>query len=316
MKIFNFTVIFLLIGLLMAFAFYGCAREDIPLDESLEEPPPADRQENIIIGDITETEPVREGMIRIAGIDDFRFNPSEISTIRDDFFNEGHFSIFDILVDLDRTGEIDMEYYFDEEMNTYVIGSINGIEDWWYMAYYDGGWAERNVFRMDHYPYKDKMVINIIGARPGEVESYYEVFREEVARKNSNQGEIIIPQVILRGPNIGDLIFEDVKVEAHNLRNDMLKEGTITAIDTILTLGQEGLIDYELFWYESIGTAEIVKNYFVNRINDDAAAGRCGFVYEAGSIDFHGFRGNHIHIPSDIRIINSPEYLEYYWICI
>ncbi len=29
-----------------------------------------------------------------------------------------------------------------------------------------------------------------------------------------------------------------------------------------------------------------------------------------------GFRGNHIHLPSDTRIINSPEYVLYYWICI
>ncbi|MFO7929361.1 MAG: hypothetical protein R6U35_06820 [Candidatus Humimicrobiaceae bacterium] len=316
MKIFNLLGMCLLIILLGSFAFYGCAREDTSFDESLGEIATPDQEKNIITGKISKTKPIIEGMIEIEGIGNFKFNPLEVSTIRDDLFNEGYFSIFDILVSLEQSGEIEMEYYFDEELNTYVIGSINGIEGWWYIAYYDGGWPERNVFRMDHYPYKDKMSITIIEASQRELESYYDVFREEIARKNLNGDEIIIPEVVLRGPNIGDLIFENFKVEAHNLRNDMLKEGTVTAIDAIMALGDEGLIDYELFWYESIGTAEIVKNYWVNRINNDAASGRCGFVYEEGSVDFSGFRGNHIHIPSDIRIINSPEYLEYYWICL
>ncbi len=316
MKTFNLFAICLLIILIGSFAFYGCAKDGASIDESLEEIATPKQEKDIITGEVSKAKPMLEGMIKIAGIDNFEFNPSEIKTIRDDLFKEGYFSVFDILVGLDKSGEIEMEYYFDDELNTYVIGSINGTEGWWYAAYYDGGWTEKNVFRMDHYPYKDKMNISIMEASQEELESYYDVFRKEVARKNLNGGEIIIPEVIIRGPNIGDLIFENVKIEAHNLRNDMLKEGTATAIDAIMTLGDAGLIDYELFWNESIGSAEIVKSYWVNRINKDAASGRCGFVYEEGSMDFYGFNGNHIHIPSDIRIINSPEYLEYYWICI
>jgi len=112
------------------------------------------------------------------------------------------------------------------------------------------------------------------------------------------------------------LEFEDVEVKANNLRSDMFRNGTITAIDVIQTLGEEKLIDYELKWYEEIGTARIVKNYWVEGINGDTHSGRCGFVYEAGDTRFTGFSGNHIHLPSDIRVINSPEYLHYFWICI
>jgi len=146
--------------------------------------------------------------------------------------------------------------------------------------------------------------------------SYYAVFEEETARIEANNGRIIIPEVIIRGPQTGDIIFKDVEVKPHNLRNDMLKDGTVTAIDAIMSLGDEGKISYELFWYESIGTAQIVKNYWVNGINKDKSYDRCGFVYEEGSLAYYRFTGNHIHIPSDIRIINSPEYLEYFWICI
>jgi len=73
-------------------------------------------------------------------------------------------------------------------------------------------------------------------------------------------------------------------------------------------------IEYELQWYESVGTADIVKSYWVDSIDGDKTSGRCGFVYEAGSLAFP-FAG-HIHIPPDIRAINSPEYVKYFWICI
>ena len=63
-------------------------------------------------------------------------------------------------------------------------------------------------------------------------------------------------------------------------------------------------------------TAEIVRSYWVSRINADQMHDRCGFVYEAGDLDYLFFRGNHIHIPSDFRPINSPQYVEYFWICI
>jgi hypothetical protein len=99
------------------------------------------------------------------------------------------------------------------------------------------------------------------------------------------------------------------------MRSDAFKGGTITALDVILSLGDQGLIEYELQWYESIGSARIVKSYWVEAIDGDKAYGRCGFVYESGSLEFKG-SGNHIHLPSDTRILNSPEYVKFFWICI
>jgi hypothetical protein len=96
----------------------------------------------------------------------------------------------------------------------------------------------------------------------------------------------------------------------------MFQDVVITAMDVIMTLGDNGLISYDLQWYNSIGSAGIVQDYFVERINDDESFGRCGFVYEEGSNKYSGFKGNHIHIPADIRVLNSPEYMEWFWICI
>ena len=80
------------------------------------------------------------------------------------------------LVHLDNNGTIDMQYHFDESMNTHVIESINGLEGWWHFPYYDGGWPEVSVFRMDHYPYKDKMTIRLHQKSISTLEGYYEVF--------------------------------------------------------------------------------------------------------------------------------------------
>ena len=271
--------------------------------------------ENKVFGEASDTSAGLPGEVFIEGLGAFPFDPKEIITIREDIFREGYFSIFDILVYMGKNGQIEIDYYFDAEMNTYVIATLDGRTGWWYDAYYDGGWRERSVFRMDHYPYKDKMTLNIVQQSEEYLDSIYETYRDEIRRKEENNNKVIVPEVIIEGKN-ETLNFENVEVSAHNLRADMFQPGVVTAIDTILTLAEEGKISYDLQWYESIGTAGVVKSYWVNRINDDESYGRCGFVYEAGDETFFFFRGNHNHIPSDIRVINSPQYVKYFWICI
>ena len=205
-----------------------------------------------------------------------------------------------------------MAYHFDDSMNTHVIDSINGEPDWWYEAYYDGGWLEGNMFRMDHYPWKDGSTLEVLKTKRSRLEDIYSTFREEVTRRNDNGGKLVVPSVIIKG-RTSTKEFENVEVTPHNMRSDMFQEGVITALDLILSLGDQGKIEYKLQWYESIGTADIVKSYWVEVIDGDKASGRCGFVYEAGSLEFP-FAG-HIHIPTDIRAFNSPEFVKFFWIC-
>jgi len=270
---------------------------------------------NNIIGNISETGIGRTGEIRIEQVGNFKFNPLEIKSLRQDIFKNGHFSIFDILVHLDKNSKIELLFHFDKSINSHVIESINGKSNYWYVTYYDGGWPECNAYRMDHYPYKDNMFIRIYRDNPKNIANRYVRFQEEIDRLLRNEGKVIIPKVLIDGPTT-KLVLNDVLATAHNLRDDIFQEGYITAIDIIMSLGDKNKISYDLKWYESIGTAGLVKNYWVERINNDQAIGRCGFVYEAGSDDFKGFRGNHIHLPSDTRGINSPEYVLFFWICL
>ncbi|MCW4053338.1 MAG: hypothetical protein NWE84_00260 [Candidatus Bathyarchaeota archaeon] len=258
------------------------------------------------------TLPKNQGTIRI-GSNTFSFDATQVETIRPDIFNPGYFSVFDVLVHLHKQGQISLQYHFDESMNTHIIDEIDGETDWWYQIYYSGGWPERNVFRPDHYPWKDQTTLTFYKETPSRISSIYAVWEEEITRKSSNNQEVIIPQFEIRSKSF-TLTFENVKVTPHNLRNDVFVDGTITAIDTILPLSDQGKISYELQYYESIGTAGIVKSYWVEAINQDVASGRAGYVYEAGSTRFRFSSGNHIHLPSDTRVLNSPEYVEYFWI--
>jgi hypothetical protein len=315
----RFWFILVLVTLFVS-AISGCAgqKDQSRTEEteimSTDENMSGDVESNKILGSPVETELAEHGRITIRNVGEFEFKPHAIDSVRDDIFREGYFSIFDILVHLDERGDIDLAYHFDETMNTHIIDSLNGEENWWYRAYYHMGWGENNAFRMDHFPYKDRMTVNIDPVNENYLDEVYTVFRDEVRRRNKNDGRIIIPEVYVRGPGTR-LELKDVEVLPHNLRKDIFQEDVITAIDVVMSLGEMGELSYDLQWYDTIGSA-IVKQYFVQRINDDVSFRRCGFVYEAGSQAFGGFRGNHIHLPSDTRVLNSPEYLSYFWICI
>jgi len=117
----------------------------------------------------------------------------------------------------------------------------------------------------------------------------------------------------MRSPD-GTRIFQDMLVTAHDARTDLLQSGVVTALDALLSLAEQGdLSRLKLTWYERIGTADPVDTYYVEQIDDVEAYGRCGFVYETGK---RGLGGNHIHVPSDVRVTVSPEYALWFWICI
>lgn len=260
-----------------------------------------------------ETKPKNQGTVQI-GTRTFTFDPTHVGTVRPDIFKPGYFSIFDVLVQLNKQGDINLQYHFDETKNTHIIDSIDQETDWWYQVYYSGGWPERNAFRPDHYPWKDQTTLTFYKETSLRINRIYTVWEEEVTRKNNNQA-VIIPEVEIRSLSFKET-FENVTVTAHNLRNDVFREGTITAIDVILSLEEQGKISYELQYYKSVGNAGLVKSYWVESINQDVASGKCGYVYEAGSPEFQFSSGNHIHLPSDTRVLNSPEYVDYFWICI
>ncbi|MHA1903406.1 MAG: hypothetical protein ACXADL_07155 [Candidatus Thorarchaeota archaeon] len=257
--------------------------------------------------------PFIDAYVRIGDVQ-YGFDSSAVLAIRTDIFQYGEFSMFDVVTYIASKGVIDLEYHFEESMNTYLIDSINGTTGWWYSAHYSGGWYESLSYRMDHHHWKPGSRLSVFRTNDNILNRIYTAFSEEIPRLEENNGSLIIPEVKIDGFNFSSR-FENVAITAHNLRSDIFKPGVITGIDVIMTLGDLGLITYELQWYDTIGTAEIVRNYFVTSINGNNMSGTCGFVYESGSHTFSNY-GNHIHIPSDSRPMNSPEYALWFWICI
>ena len=252
-----------------------------------------------------------QSTIRVENVGSYEIDPAGIERQRADVFVDGHISVFDVLVDLDRRGEISMEYHFDEDLDTHVIDTLNGKKHWWFQAFYHGGWVENNNFPMDKYLYKDKMFIEVFHTNSGHIGSLHDSFGAQVDRLETNGGNVVVPTVRIRAPGINHF-FHDVHVTAHDLRDDTLKKGTITAIDVIMSLGDQGKITYDTTWYEEIAGSE-VRTYFVTSIDGQTAYNRCGYVYETGEENMFA---NHIHIPSDIRVLTSPEYMEMFWICL
>lgn len=260
--------------------------------------------------------PAGEGSIRIEGAGESTFDASQIKPIRTDIFQPEHFSLFDVLVHLGERGDIALDYHFDEAMDTHVIDSIDDKRGWWYDAYYSNGWSESNAFRMDMYPYKNNTTLVVGTTHPTYLESIYQSFREEVDRLTQNDGQVIIPNLAIRSP-AEDWTFQNVLVTPHDVRTDILQPGVVTALDAIISLVEQGqLPTLKLVWYENIGRADPVDNYFVEQVDDAVAAGGCGFVYETGPKSIPGFSGSHIHIPSDVRVTVSPEYALWFWICL
>ncbi|MHA2283485.1 MAG: hypothetical protein ACXAC5_21805 [Promethearchaeota archaeon] len=247
----------------------------------------------------------------------YNFNPSAINTTtRPDLFQNGSFSAFDVLVHLDSVGKINLTYHFNNSMDTHVIDSLNGQQNWWYHIYYSGGSDyELNAVRMDHYPWKPTTTINVYREDPSYISHVYSTFEEEVTRLANNSGNVIIPVVTIISETF-NFEFYDITVSPHNLRNDTLQSGVITGIDVIMTLGDLGYITYKLEWITSFRGASYVHSYFVDQINSDKTVGRCGFLYDVGDNDFKDNAINYIFLASDERILTSPEYLRFFYGCL
>ncbi|MCP4229959.1 MAG: hypothetical protein GY771_07390 [bacterium] len=291
----KFIIVSIVIALIAPFASCVDSNELVPGDDYT---PPSD------------TVPSEVNSLTIEEFGDFKFDPTRVETVRPDLFNPGYMSLFDLLVYLSDRGDVELTYHFDEEMDTHVIDDLNGFDDWWYEVWYDGGWREISVHRMDYYPVKDKMHIEFYRESEGAIQKRFTIWKKEVRRRAENGGKVIIPEVTIRKDD-DVLVFENVEVTPHGIRSDMFVEGTVTAVDIIMSLGDRGEIEYKLEWYEHIGQVE-VKDYFVEEINGYDHSGKCGFVYEVGEDETQA--GNHIHVMTDIRVLHSPNYALFFWI--
>jgi len=260
--------------------------------------------------------PSLTGRVEVVGVGRFTFEPEDVRTLRPDVFVDGHFSLFDVLVHLNELGLIDLQYRFDDALATHVIESIDGQPHWWYVANYAAGWEENSVLRIDLYPWKDGTILKVQPVTESYLSRIHLTFEQEVQRLAVNDGRVMVPEVTIQDPT-GTRVFRDVLVTPHGVRPDILQDGVITALDILLSLGKQGqLSTVGLTWYSAIDRADPIDQYFVERIDDAEAFARCGFVYETGPLEFSGFQGSHIHVATDVRVLVSPDYAYWFWLCL
>jgi len=266
------------------------------------------------------------GIIEIRGAGNLTFDPWEIEPLRDDLFAPGHFSVFDVLVDLSARGEITLAYHYDHELQTHVIDNLNGLEGWWYDAHYEGGTFDRTALRMDTFPVKDGMSITLFLEDPERLSAIEHHFRDEVTRLAENKGILIIPEIILRSA-AQELAFYDIEVISHDVRPDVFQPGALTALDVLLSLGEMGHLDeLGLEFRDAQPDIEVVDGYFVVAISADGflpeETGACVLTQQiSGSIiaehlKAHTHTTSHIHLTGDLEALVSPESIEWLWVCL
>ncbi|MCX6094804.1 MAG: hypothetical protein NTY63_08315 [Candidatus Bipolaricaulota bacterium] len=269
--------------------------------------------------------PTQLGALEIRGVGTFTYDPAAIRTLRPDVFADGRFSAFDVLAWLAETGKVDVEYAYDESQATYVIQSINGLEGWWYDVRLPGGAFERTALRMDTYPIKDGAEVYLYLEDPARLAAIESSFREEVALRAAHDGRIIVPAVTIKGPR-STVTFRDVAVTSHNVRPDVFGPGAITALDVLLSLGDQGQIaGLELAWHAMVDDVPNVNHYMVEWISLPDVLGEkdssCGYMDEAATEGLRGFLTPHshattqIHLSSDLELLVSPGYVEWQWLC-
>lgn len=166
---------------------------------------------------------------------------------------------------------------------------------------------------MDHYPVKDGMKILVYLERPDRLAAIFASFREEVVRLAANQGRVVIPEVVIRGSRTS-LVFRDVPVNPHGVRNDVFQSGVVTALDVLLSLGELGMLSgLRLTWHGE------VESYYVDLAVGTEfvaeAVSPCVFVYDVGTKILPEFQPSHahtagqIHFPPDLQVLVSPEYI-------
>ncbi len=269
--------------------------------------------------------PTLLGTLEIRGVGVFTYDPALVKTLRPDVFAEGRFSAFDVLAALAAAGKVDVRYAYDESQATYVIQSIDGLTGWWYDVRLPGGAFERTALRMDMYPIKDGAAIHLYLEDPARLTAIESSFRDEVALRAAHGGRIIVPTVTIRGPR-STVTFRDVEVTPHGVRSDMFQPSAVTALDVLLSLGDQGQIaGLELAWHAVVDDVPNVNHYMVDWISLPDVLGEkdslCGYMDEAATEALRGFLTPHshattrIHLSSDLEVLVSPGYVEWQWLC-
>ncbi|MFA6232635.1 MAG: hypothetical protein WC824_00430 [Bacteroidota bacterium] len=270
----------------------------------------------------------------------------EVRALRTDIFAPGYFSLFDVLLAVAKREGVAIAWHWDEQCQTHFIDSVDGVTgDFWYGFSYDAGSGtqaelnNRRQIRWDELLWQPGSWITI---RMGEdLAELRTEFREEIAREL--QVGHVVPQVQI-SINPSDFAgnppeshritvtrnVRDVLVTPHGLREagrDSLhrmpfQPGVVTAIDLLLSLQDQGVIDMVGTAFFTHLAGKVMDSYRVRSLGFPGtglahASGRQGFVYTTANGTIQRLANNadgKQHVHSDIHVIHSPDFARWRWI--
>jgi len=190
-------------------------------------------------------------VLTIEGIGEFSFNPTDINTMRSDVFADQEFSVFDIVAGLGQSSQIDLAYHFNESTDSYVIDSINGIENWWYNVSDASGAINNDNIYMDKYKFDEAYAFALVRITAEQFTARYGVpdkDQEEIESVNAQGALLALSEQMIARIIQDDLTPELIaELEAAGYNRE--------SIDLLKTLMQEPKSAYNDGVYTGVGNA-------------------------------------------------------------
>lgn len=225
------------------------------------------------------------------------------TTTRPELFQSGWGSVLDLLLIAAEQYDLDVEYFYDQELDTYWVTSINGVKGQdpatlpdpsqtsvpfaqcsepggWKFAYAASPWptehgmefhTEESYKQIDRMPIGNQAKAFLIPACKEEIDTRKAIYQKEQKRLAANGGKMIVPEVVIDWAYGNRATFRNLEVTAHNSRPDIYQPGVITTMDIMLSLADRYPgIDVHFAWWPELSNDTMVNGYLLNAMNIDA----------------------------------------------
>jgi hypothetical protein len=277
----------------------------------------------------------------------YTFDPGDnnITSVRQDIFAPGFFSMFDVILAVAAQNGITIDYHYDDSRKCHFIDKINNVAgNYWYHFAYDVGTntseiTYRRAYRWDEALWRPGVHVRVV---EGELLDEIKVeYLEEINRENS-QGNIIPHVRISINPSDykGNPLqshrvsvqreFNNVQVTAHNLRSGgtpsyypmPFQPEVITSIDILHSLMDQGELDLVTQVFYTYFAQKYIHSFYVVAMGFPGVgtahhSGRQGFVYTTNNGTYNRLPNNadrKFHITSDISVVHAPDFSYWRWV--
>lgn len=243
------------------------------------------------------------------------------SSIREDIFVPGQYSILDIMLYVSSIRD-DLEVTLDEfntELNTYDFsvsfdangdgdfndaaeGDYKESENWYVASTYDQGdnlkianpILDTLYERLDEFWVQPGMNIRFQPVSPTMRDRVKQMQKAETDRLKANGGKVILPvlNTMFLDGRTPEVMATNFEVKPYNLRPDVYQPGVLTLMDVLMTAHDEFGIDIRFGFWPTLSTGAQIDAYIITQVEGkrNGSEGFSGWGFLAGealsSLDF------------------------------